>query len=292
MSRLLLSLVCIVGLVTGASAATLEVYLPMDGNLNDYSGNNRNATIVEAVCSLDGTNYGTNAYAAGHDGVGQSLDIGTTEESIGFLESQYAKEGNDYVAIPQVAAMTNSGSIAMWYKTSSLHFNYECVWDNLAHYDRWESWIDNQPDTDGGTVDTEGPRMFVRASENSFNSDPLLRDHQMTQIFALPLDTWIHVAATWQRSVDTTTCDLNMYINGELVDTATNIPWELDPGQFCLGGGHARNNPTLGAYDDVRLYSGVLSAQEVANLVPEPGSLVLLLVGGLATALFFRRRNG
>lgn len=286
MSRVFLSLVCIVVMVAGASAATLEVYLPMNGNLNDASGNGRNATVVDRAA-------GTHAFAAGMQGLG--LDLGTVYDDLGMsvddyrtvLQDALLKTSNDYVAIPKVTAMTASGSIAMWYKTSSLHFNYECPWDNVAgvsrDYDRWECWIDNAAPS----------QMYVRASERHYSSDPLLRDHQMTQINALGVDTWIHVATTWQQSADLLTCELKMYINGELVDTATDVPWEQDPGQFCLGGGNDGNNLSIGAYDEVRFYSGVLTGAEVqALMVPEPGTLVLLLAGGLAAVALFRRRNG
>ena len=111
---------------------------------------------------------------------------------------------------------------------------------------------------------------------------------------AITEGAWNHVVTT----VDTTAGEVRLYIDGSeaagtgglIADMNLNQDWEIGAMKSGLN--------LAGSIDDVQFYSGVLTADEVAFLndnagavVPEPGTLVLILAGGLSL-LAYRWRRG
>ena len=83
-----------------------------------------------------------------------------------------------------------------------------------------------------------------------------------------------------------------MYLDGILVDSAPAMTWQAPGDTFYLGGGNDANTYGVGAFDEVGIWSTRLTCDQVQDVflngVPEPGTLVLLLMGSVA--ILFRRR--
>ncbi len=86
---------------------------------------------------------------------------------------------------------------------------------------------------------------------------------------------------------------LSYYRDGVLANTRT-ITLVLDnPQPFFIGGdaGSTAAEHFNGRIDDVRLYDAALTADEVSQLVPEPSSLTVLLIGCLCGLFVWSRRS-
>ena len=67
-------------------------------------------------------------------------------------------------------------------------------------------------------------------------------------------------------------------------DSVSN--WIVPGSEFYLGGGNDGNTYGIGVFDEVKIFDQYLtSAQVVAIVVPEPGTLLLLLIGAGFLAL-------
>lgn len=102
----------------------------------------------------------------------------------------------------------------------------------------------------------------------------------------VPPGSWYHVAAVYDNG------DMKLYLNGQLADTGTftdDTGTTTPDGDLCIGArayDGIRDGYFNGSIDDVRIYNNALSQAEVAALVPEPATLILLGLG----AAFLRRR--
>lgn len=109
-------------------------------------------------------------------------------------------------------------------------------------------------------------------------------------------DKWTHVALTVDR--DGGASGVQFYVDGNSYGSASAAGFattSLSPTQNLEVGAFNNSNP-IDQIDDLAIFSGVLTAQEVSDLadgtasIPEPGSLALLGLGGLLVAS--RRRRG
>lgn len=223
------------------------VHLALDGNLTNTGsgGSDYDGTLVDGSA-------GAHAYVPARPGGpgGQALDLDNPATG-----SPPISANGDYVSIDYQLA--DQGTIALWYNAQDW-YNYQTIFDNSAGGDFWEMWIYNN-----------GVARFRVNNDSGVDID--LDDLNGS-------NEWYHFAVTWQK--DGSNVDLQLYVDGELVDTATT-PWR-DPGtQFFLAGG--RNSLGNGVWDDLYIFERVLSKGEIRATagIPEPGSLVLLALGGL-----------
>ena len=106
--------------------------------------------------------------------------------------------------------------------------------------------------------------------------------------FELAQDTWTHVAATFDEG------ELRIYINGQASGQNLSGGSTIHSGSAPLWVGAQfdasnNNNLFIGQLDDARVYNETLTQTQIAALVPEPTSAVLLSVAACLT-LARRRR--
>ena len=99
----------------------------------------------------------------------------------------------------------------------------------------------------------------------------------------LPEGQWTHVAMTSVLGDSTTPGRMEIYINGVFdvaLDLAVN---DWTGGDLKMGArpGRPLSENYMGALDEVMLFNTVLDADEIAALVPEPATMLLLGLGGL-----------
>ena len=98
---------------------------------------------------------------------------------------------------------------------------------------------------------------------------------------------WTHVA--WVNS-GTGGEDMELFVNGESVFTGPGISDGNPTGLLNIGIRHNNVEGYEGLLDDVRLYSGALTADEVGRLaIPEPSGALLLLLAAASIAVRRRR---
>jgi len=132
----------------------------------------------------------------------------------------------------------------------------------------------------------------------SFGNTPL----SLTGTTVLALDTVYHVVTTWDAS-NPNNNNGKIYING--VETFTgnvtgNVPAPGTTGahDVYLGRDGRENRPSNFVLDEVSLYDYPLSAAQVADhyntgitLIPEPGSIVLVVLAALGLVPLVRRAS-
>jgi hypothetical protein len=242
-------------------AAQPVVYYKFDGNLNNSGtgGAAYNAVLHDAP----GKN---NALFTSQATFGQGLDLRENPVPITSL----GDTNGDYLSVPYT--LGDSGTIAMRYQINlspvaanpesppGVYYNFATLWANSSHENDWESWIYN----DGRIAARANRATPIVGAANEDRDDPTAP---------------VHVAFTWVRSTtDPTKMTVNMFVDGEYVDTRVG-DW-INPGNtfFIAGGGTATVHNTLGngIYDEVRIYNTALTPAEVLYLSQNAPEVVAL----------------
>lgn len=332
MWRVCLALVCVGLMATMASAVPitsiqsshLQVYLPMNGDLLDASGNGNHASLY------DGAN-GLNAFATGVSGQGLQLTMDAANDS----DSGARSGDNDHVIIP-IGLNNQNGTVAMWFYgignddgAGGKSWGYSTtLWDtdNLADSglavgdplrdpsaNSWECWIDKwglNPMAAAAGAGVSSEEGIAWGALNSRVDGGFLEFNPAPEVAPLDFGVWTHVAVTWEYvgMVEGTNgpyeaIEMRMYMNGELCTADLAVAPEhptADAGDVLfLGGGNPSKNESgsrfdncaaQGIFDQVAVWDTCLTAAEVKAAVPEPGTIVMLLAGAVAAALCFRKR--
>jgi hypothetical protein len=195
---------------------------------------------------------------------------------------------DQYIDYPDPMEFGSQFSIAAWVKPDPAGTNIQTIMANAP----------------GGSK-TDGFKLFF----NSWSADGLTNDHKViletgdgadagaaaaTEPDALPLDAWSQVVSAVDVAAGTVTTyvdGVKLVDNGPVVtDMVTSAPWEI--GAMLTGGWL-----WTGGIDDVQIYSGLLSDAQAGwlhanpgSVVPEPSTVVMLLIAAAGLLAFRRRR--
>ena len=265
----LLILLILVGLVlTGsAHAQTLQLLYNFEGasaaSIPDASGNGRNGSLATGSTLTSDARTG---FVAGQTFT-SSNGINVAPFDLGSQFSIFT-----FVKLPNV---TTPGDIQTIFANSS------------------------------GGYNTDGLRLFVNSFQSSDQriiieaGDGTASAVVRTGTGVFPSDVQYHSLAF---VIDRTLGNGTIYLDGLQVATGSGLPaFATNTGSQTIGvfvGGGMYQAPTNATFDEFRIYSGLLSAQQIRELnnlpatVPEPGSgLLLVCMGGGGISLLLRRRR-
>ncbi len=150
-----------------------------------------------------------------------------------------------------------------------------------------------RPNSDGTSNDENSIQFYMRDNEGG-NSDGFLQVVSQDEVTS---SDWVHLAATYDGTADGS--GVKLYLNGsELATDVTNKSFTTsstnnNTAPFNIGG---RNDTggLNGLTDEVGVWDRELTqsdVQSVMTAIPEPGSVLLLALGGLALLRRPRRWN-
>jgi hypothetical protein len=221
----------------------------------DSSGNNVDGT-------AGGGTYATTYISDTINGVSTTVLNSAGNDTRGFA-----------IANTLIGAPTSTYSVAAWMKTTDTNGYLFGQYDNDGTTDR----LIITPDSNNGviyngTVWTSGTKDAATRKADFVDGE------------------WHHFAATVDGN------NVTIYRDGVFYDSmvmpgGNNVLTPMSGNyrqRFGQDGDGSSGAEIEGRFDDLRVYDHTLTAQEVAALVPEPGSLALLGLGGLLIA---RRRR-
>jgi hypothetical protein len=137
--------------------------------------------------------------------------------------------------------------------------------------------------------------LGIDFNQTTLDTDPAL---SVTAVNFFTDSTWTHVAVTFSASPDgVIPGTVDIYKDGVLFNSNSTLMTALNglnTAPFQVGNrGVVRGTPSFSGYiDDVRIYNETLSAAQVAAVagVPEPGTLILLLISSIGLVAAYRRR--
>lgn len=206
---------------------------------------------------LDTSGYGREAVVHGAT---------LTVDRFGRPDAAYAFDGNDYLQTPLNSNFTPL-SFSVWFKADVVTGERSIVDSDVSGH--WgHSLIIGYWNGDG-TLDVQYHNSHV---ESGFSVFP---------------NRWYHAVVTYSDTI-------GLWVDGLLIASQSYPANPFDGTDFRLGR-HNEADPQWfqGSIDDVRFYDHVLASEEIQALaaegVPEPASLVLLVLGA-ATTLGPRRK--
>jgi hypothetical protein len=235
---------------SGLTGGTRDAALP-DGEVPGDAGTPGDASITDPTL-LVYWSFDERDPAVAHDNSGHGTDaslVGATFTT-GVRGSALQLDGSGHVEAPTLdaAAFPRSGTFSIWFK-----------WDHPANETSVDRAILDE-------YDTTRSHVFFRHPIGSMNGDDLQiagqassSDYVFAYDFAVPRDSW-HVATfTWDELEKRS----RVYLDASL---AQDAPY-LGNTAFAPNGERCRIGARfIGALDEIRLYSRVLSESEIAAL--------------------------
>jgi hypothetical protein len=287
--------------VYGAPPAP-EIYVPTPQQLTagpkhryEFSGN-----ADDSAGGAHGTLVNPLGLATFHDGV---LDMTQANNNVlsGAAETQGA-----HVDLPNgiVSALGNQATFEMWVNVQT-NYNWDRIFD-FGTSDGGEGSSGGAPNSEyifGTTMN--GANQSLRVAHRSENEPPATGfDENLVESFGR-LSTGVehHLAVVWDEVAGTQ----SVYLDGQLLDVGTGpirstitLAAMQDVNNWL--GRSQWNDPMFdGTFNEFRIYDYALSADQVlgnfqagpdaVNVVPEPSSLFLAGIAGVAIAARLRRRK-
>lgn len=146
------------------------------------------------------------------------------------------------------------------------------VWAKVNDWGNWDGIISIY-DTEKNRIDLElwndeTIHCYVRTNNQfqvSLASEPIT------------IGQWNHFAI----AVDTQASEISFYQNGILMGSNTSFGYPgTNLSNFNIGRRDITGNNFGGVIDDVSVYDHVLTGEEIAAAVPEPSTILILLLGG------------
>ena len=261
-----LELACILFATTLAASlpagAGVIAWWPLDNDANDASGNGHHGSVVGGTVNF------------GQAGANAATGFSASFPDQGHIDVPYAAALNPGTQTP---GGSGSFTIALWANSSS----------NGGFNSPFTAREDN-----GASVN--GPIIYNNNGGNwsywAGNNGPSGQWNALNGP-AVPLNTWQHVAVTYDSSTQTR----NMFVDGVEVLTA-NLgvsPNALRDIHIGSGQDDGRNFYWNGQIDDVIMYDEALSAAQIQNVmtnsVPEPSGTGLMILAAFGFVLRRRR---
>jgi hypothetical protein len=235
----------------------LNAYWPFDSNANDYSGNNNNGTVMNAVPTTDRFGNPNRAYA--FDGTSSKIDV-PSSSTIDMANTQ------DF-------------TIAFWMKSDAN--NVDAVTLSKHVYGSWNGYVFNVSTTNIGYCNTPGHGSFyvaAGAKGDACSNNPITND----------TNNWYFITGIYNASSNTT----SLYVNSTLQSSLGSKSGSISNTRPLTFG--AFSDPIHGGYyykgklDGIRIYNRVLTQAEINALYNEPNPAAVGLNDLITTNNLFK----
>jgi len=201
-------------------------YWPFNGNANDESGNGNNGTVNGATLTTDRFGFVNSAY--NFDGINNNLLI-SGSSSLNSIET------------------LNKITIAGWFNNKNINVN--SVFSFVNKYN---------PEFDSGW------EIILAENYANWSTDAYVETTN-TCIPTLPVQSWEHIAITYDQSTSTVV----LYVNGINICTKNCSSTINNTNDGPLYFGYSPGGPdeySTGYLDDIAIYNRALTDQEITNL--------------------------
>lgn len=189
----------------------------------------------------------------GHD----SYSMSTPTWAAGKFGNALNFDGKDSVSLPNNLLTTASGSVSMWFKTSTNFSDYAILF--YMSSDTYGNGLGSQSELHVNFTSAEKIQFYARGSAAG------LWDHDVdiTSASSYNNNSWHHVAATWNVGGSA-----YLYVDGVQVGTAadTAVFTFGNTQRTYLSRTNLNTNRYTGLMDDVRIYGSPLTPVQVQSL--------------------------